>query len=80
MKQLRGEELVRLNVRVPKKLYEWVKKVAYERDESQSTVVALALARSAYGGNSIPLDRPSGDGTAEKVKKNAQLENASLEG
>ena len=70
MKQLRGEELVRLNVRVPKKLYAWVKKVAYERDESQSTVVALALAREAY----------AGDGTAEKVKKNAQLENASLEG
>jgi len=45
MKQLRGEELVRLNVRVPKKLYEWVKKVAYERDESQSTVVALALEK-----------------------------------
>lgn len=56
MKQLRGEELVRLNVRVPQKLYKWVKKMAYERDESQSTVVALAL---------------------EKVKKNAQLENAS---
>lgn len=43
MKQLRGEELVRLNIRVPKKLYEWVRKLSYERKESQSKVVASAL-------------------------------------